>query len=305
MSLGSGRVLIFGGRGFVGRAFVPFLADLDMDLHFAGRHGVAEKHFGTFHELDMLDVDGVGRLMRELRPEYLVNFAWVTEHGRYWTSSENKTWAAASLELFKQFLGEGGKRALCAGTSAEYDLETGGKLAEEAGGGGRSPYGIAKFETYRAAKQLFDAHGASLVWPRLFCPFGPHEDRRRLVPRTCLALLAGEKIQFDAGSNAADFMHVVDVADALGAVWRSSYSGAINIASGEATEIREVVGWIAAELERSSLVVFGDGAEMGKKAGIAFADTMVLRDVIGWRPQRRLRERIADICAWWKSQINL
>ena len=126
-------------------------------------------------------------MIAELRPSYLAHLAWMVEPGKFWTAPENSNWLEASADLLSLFAAWGGKRALLAGTCAEYDwrLDLGRPWREDDPCAPQTPYGQAKHELHLRAAEIAAQSGLSLVWARLFMIFGPHEDQRRLVPSIC------------------------------------------------------------------------------------------------------------------------
>ena len=60
-------------------------------------------------------------LIEEVRPSHLLHFAWETRHGYFWQAPENQIWAEATVDLARAFKDAGGRRAVFAGSCAEYD----------------------------------------------------------------------------------------------------------------------------------------------------------------------------------------
>ena len=70
---------------------------------------------------DLLAPGAAERLVAETQPTHLLHLAWYTEHGSFWNSPENLAWLAASVQLVGAFTAAGGRRAVVAGSCAEYD----------------------------------------------------------------------------------------------------------------------------------------------------------------------------------------
>ena len=122
------RVLVTGGTGFIGRHAIGPLLDLGFEVHLATRSGRWPRSAplgGEAHAADLLRADDVQALLDRVAPSYLLHFAWYAEHGKYWASDLNLNWVQASLELLKGFVARGGRRAVFAGTCAEYDWSFG------------------------------------------------------------------------------------------------------------------------------------------------------------------------------------
>src|SRR5579862_8460328 len=118
------RILVTGSSGFIGRQAVLALrsqlgraAD---EIHTV-QHTARQMSDSRNHTVNLMDPEQVGRLMERVKPTHLLHLAWYAEHGKFWASPLNLDWVSASLQLFQSFISHGGKRAVFAGTCAEYD----------------------------------------------------------------------------------------------------------------------------------------------------------------------------------------
>lgn len=300
------RILISGAGGFIGRAVVRALQDRDAgSIHTVGRG--PSPHFGagiSHHRADLLNQSDLDRVFETVRPTHLIQLAWCSEHGLYWRDHANLDWVGANLRIARTFLQHGGERCLFAGTSAEYDWKAPAPFHEF-----RSPlkpqllYGASKLACFHAIAAFFEQEKASWSWARFFCPFGQNEDPRRLIPKTCLRLLAGETLDFDSAQDLRDFMHIEDTAAALSAVLDSNVQGPVNVASGQAVSVREVITTIARHLGREDAVNFKDEKPDHRMHPEAiFADVSRLANEAGWAPAETLSARLKETCEWWKLQ---
>ena len=112
------RVLVTGASGFVGRWSIEPLLARGAEVHTAQRHQ-ANVAGAVAHAVDLHDRDGVGALIRQVRPTHLLHFAWIATPGVYLTSLDNPRWLRSSLELIETFVASGGTRVVVAGTAAE------------------------------------------------------------------------------------------------------------------------------------------------------------------------------------------
>jgi nucleoside-diphosphate-sugar epimerase len=214
---------------------------------------------------------------------------------------------AANLRIARAFAQNGGERCLFAGTSAEYDWSLPHPCHEsETALNPQMLYGACKLASYHALSSFFEQEKISWTWARFFCPFGPLEDQRRLIPKTCLRLLSGEDLQLDSASSLRDFLHVDDIASALYATLTSSVQGPVNIASGEALPVREIVTQIAFNLGRINKVHFADAKPVGHSPIDAItADVTRLRDLVGWTTSVPFKTRLRQTCEWWTYNRDL
>lgn len=295
------RILLTGATGFVGRNVLTRLTGAGHELHAVTTKERLPAGGGvTWHRADLLSST---EIVVDVVPEVLVHLAWYVETGRYWTAPENIRWVESSLALLRAFAGAGGRRAVVAGTSAEYDWHAIGRRCHEQ----RTPlrpatlYGAAKHALHTAAAPYADQAGFELAWGRIFFVYGPGEPEGRLVPSVGRALLAGRPVPTTRGDQVRDFMHVEDAAAALAALADADTTGAVNIASGNPVRVRDVVGTLARLIGRPDLPQPGALPEREGDPPCLVADVSRLREEVGFAPQIALHEGLAGTLEWLRS----
>lgn len=294
------RVLLTGASGFIGSHALNALTAAGHEVHAVARSAGAQRAGVTWHELDLLQADAAELLAPAVRAEWLLHLAWYAAPGSFWTAPENERWIDATLRLVRAFGEAGGTRATITGTCAEYAC--GDELLREhdtpQGPATRlepaTLYGACKHATHVAASAVARELGVSLAWGRVFFLYGPSEDPRRLVASVASGLLAGEEVATTDGLQRRDFMHVRDVAGALVALLASDVSGAVNIASGEAVAVRDVVETIAAETVGSGRVRFGALPTRPDEPPTIAGDAQRLRGEVGYLPTITLEQGIRE-----------
>lgn len=286
------RVVVTGGSGFIGRPAIAALRARGLEPHLLGRSPVGD---APFTEVDLLDRAAAAEAIRALAAPRLLHLAWTAEPGRFWTSPDNLDWVAASLGLLRAFAEAGGRRAVMAGTCAEYDWTAGGRLDEAL-----SPcapatlYGIAKDALFRVAAAYARGAGVSLAWGRVFFLYGPQEKRGRLMGDAVDALRAGRPFPSTAGRQRRDFLHVEDVAGAFAALVDSGAEGAVNIGSGTAVAVADILGEIARQCGAADLLRLGALPDRPDDPPLIEAADARLR-AAGFVPRIALAEGVADM----------
>ena len=296
------RVLVTGGTGFVGRPCVERLARSGDEVHVATR-SIGDLPAGVHrHAVDLLAGDQVSDLLQRVRPTHLLHLGWVTRQGQYWSAAENLDWVAASLRLLKEFSAQGGTRAVLAGSCAEYDWSSAEILSESL-----TPlqpatlYGTCKNSLRAIGEAFAQREGLSFAWGRLFFLYGPREHPQRLVASVIRSLLEGEPALCTAGTQQRDFLHVEDAAAALVHLLDSDLQGAMNIASGHAVAVRDVVQSIGKQLEKEDLLRLGALPTSSSESPVLVADVRRLREELGWVPQFDLGHGLAQTITWWQN----
>ena len=225
------RVLVTGAGGFIGRHTLRPLLAAGLQVHAVGRRQAPEElpPGVNWHRADMLAPDAVERLIDEVCPSDLLHLAWYTRPGAFWSAAENLDWVVASLGLLRAFGESGGRRAVLAGTCAEYDWQRHTHCVEEVGPGAlegvgvphvtsapltapaplvtpirpATLYGAAKHGLHVVARGWAAETGVALAWGRIFHLYGPHEHPARLVGGVARALVRGERGALHGGSSGA------------------------------------------------------------------------------------------------------
>lgn len=255
----------------------------------------------TWHSADLLDASQRAVVVEEASASHLVHLAWCAEHGRFWTDPENVRWVGATGELVQAFAAAGGRRAVLAGSCAEYDW-TGDGLCVE----GQTPlrpatlYGTCKDATRRICEALGAQLGVSVAWGRTFFLYGPGEDERRLVAAVARALVAGERAATSEGTQVRDFLHVDDVAAAFAALVSTEAEGAVNIGAGRGVAIREVVEEIGRAAGRPDLLDVGALPARQGDPPVLVPDVRRL-GATGWKPALDLGSGLARTVDWWRQ----
>lgn len=292
------RILLTGATGFIGRHVLEHLAEEEHEVHAVGRNPLKGSGEENWHAVDLLDADETAQLLRALCPEILIHLAWDVRPG-YTHASDNTRWKDATVHLFHAFAKNGGNRFVGAGTCLEYGMA--GRLSEDQTTRPDTPYGRAKDSAFKTITTKAQESGVSAAWGRIFYLFGPHEGAGRLVPSVARSLLAGDPALCTSGTQRRDFLHVDDVAAAFACIASSNLDGPINIGSGTAVPVREIVQSLAEIAGRPDLVRLGVLPAPPGDPPIIEAEIGRLTDNVGFHPRFTLQEGLADAFAWWSK----
>jgi nucleoside-diphosphate-sugar epimerase len=297
-------VLVTGGSGFIGAPLLELLSASGEELHAVHTRPQPPQLPGVqWHRCDLLDAVAVERLIAELAPARLVHLAWYVEHGKYWQAPENVAWVEATLRLLRLFIAAGGRRAVLAGTCAEYQWSR-ERYSETAPLLPATMYGVAKNATREVAERLATDAGVGLAWARVFMPYGPAEPPGRLLASVIGALIAGHEAPVTEGTQIRDFIYVDDLARAFAAILDSSLQGAVNVGTGEGSQIRTLVECAARALDREELVRWGAVPQREGEPAELVADVGRLSGEVGFSPAVGVREGVERTVAWWREQAH-
>ncbi len=283
------RVLVTGGRGFVGQAVVQTLR--------AHGHDVVE--LSRASGVDLRDGEAVARAVARWRPDGVCHLAALISVRDSFAQPLDyfDTNLVGTANLLHALVKPA--RVVMTSTSAVYGSARPGRLGEDLPPQPESPYAASK----AAAEQLL-AHvaGAGAIGAfslRCFNIAGaahgrPDPDRTRIVSAS-LRAAAGEidhvSVNGD-GSAMREFTHVLDVADAVRLALEAAEPGrhqALNVGTGEGVRMVDVIR--AAERVTGLPIKVVHGPPVSEPHTL-ISDPTRIQSTLGWRPTRSSLERI-------------
>ncbi len=296
------RVLVTGAAGFIGRPAVAHLLACGVEVHGVSRSHRTPTDAAIWHTTDLLDRDAMARLLAEVMPTDLLHLGWETTHGTFWADPRNLDWVAASLHLLRAFTASGGRRAVLAGTCAEYDWRTDAEgpepWREDRATDPQTLYGAAKHSLHLLADKFTKEAGISLAWGRLFQLSGPGETATRLVPSLVHSLRAGQPARSGPGGRLLDIMHSHDAGRALAHVLLCPLEGAVNICTGRPVSLESLVHQLAALAGRPDLAAPGTLPARPGDPPFLVGDASRLA-ATGFTPQHSIEDILADAVSSW------
>lgn len=298
------HVLVLGASGFIGRQCVSsLLLRENVTVHGVSRitPGWIDKANMRleWHELNVLDMQAVQRLIFMIRPAYALHLAWYVGHGAIWTTPENLDWVAATLGILRSLVSAGCKRIAVAGSCAEYVGS--GIFREDETVDPETLYGKAKMCSRILAEALCRKEEVSLVWPRLFHMYGPRENSKRLVAGLILSIIRNEPFPCSDGRQLRDFLHVEDVASALVQLLFSPIEGVINIGSGSPIALADLLLLTARQMNAEHLVQIGARPRAINDPDVLLPDITRQTRELRWVPRLTVDDGIKDTVQWWNQ----
>lgn len=286
------KVLVTGARGFIGSRCLGLLHARGFDVQ-AVSSSAAPGRDGTVSWLqcNLLDQAAVGALVEHVQPTHLLHLAWIAKPGEFWHSPENRAWLANGANLVKRFFARGGRRAVAAGSCAEYGASAGPCKEDATPIAPTTPYGKAKAAMHASLREAAGASG-SWAWMRLFFPYGPGEPPGRFIPSLIDGLLRGQAVACTHGHQVRDFIYADDVAEACAALLDNSCTGAYNVGSGKGVTLREVAEQVVSTIGHADLVRFGTRAAPEHDLPYVVSDNAKIHAELGWSARVSLREGI-------------
>lgn len=294
------KVLVTGASGFIGREVTKRLCERGFEVHAVARKSISIAS-EIWHEVDLLNNGSVESLIAQIRPTHLLHLSWTTEPGKFWNAVENHAWEQASRKIFDSFAAHGGMRFVGAGTCAEYEWNEKPCCESSVDGVPATLYGQSKLSTWKYIEGRSAKSGVSSAWGRIFWLYGPYEHPSRLVPHVIKGISSGRQVDCSSGEQLRDFLHVYDVAEAFARLVDSEVAGPINIASGDAVAVREIVLQIASKMSGEHFINLGALPTKASEPHVVAADVERLNSLLSFTPSVSLSQGLDDTIAWFRS----
>lgn len=284
------RLLVTGGTGFVGSNFLRQALAAGHEVMSLSRRPAAPTRglHAVAASIDAPPWDGISGF----QPEVLIHTAWEATPGVYLESLENRNWVSWSEALIEGSLQRGVRRFVLLGTCIEYPI-IGQPLSETLATAPISLYARCKDELHQRLIRRWPGSDISLVWARLFYPYGPGEHPSRLCSALIRRLRSGERITLRTPHSTKDYIHIDDVGRALLTLASRETSQTVNIGTGTGTTVLELAQRIAGLVGRPDLVAWENPPAPDPLHHVV-ADASRLRSM-GWSPQVELEEGLRGL----------
>lgn len=304
---GAARVLVTGGRGFLGRFVVRELQ----------ARGAAVVAVGS-RDYDLREQGDVRRMYEELRPEVVVHLA--ASCGGIGANVANPGRFLYENALMGLLVLEEARRAGCRGTvlvstTCAYPKDAPLPLREEhlwdgPPVGATGPYGIAKrmlHEAWRTYYEQYGLPGAVLIPANLYGPEDHFEEHRShvvpaMIRRFSEAKARGDEVVVNWGTGRAtrEFLYVEDAARAVAmAVEHLDEPLPMNIGTGVETSMRELASVIAGAVGYKGCIEWDPSKPEGQPR--RFLDVRRAKERLGFEAQVDLRDGIERTVAWYRT----
>ena len=302
------KVFVTGASGFIGSHVVRSLLSRGHSVGIlttaqeAPRRlkdvfGQVEKKSGKLN-----DPQSRKQALLEMKPDSCIHLAWYTEPGKYLDSPENIPSLMTSLDLFSDLTQTGCKQIVAAGTCAEYAAST-VPLTEESPTAPATFYAQSKLQCLLLGRQVAEFAKVPFAWGRIFYPYGPMEDERRVVPALIKALLKDEPFPATKGEQVRDYIHVEDVALAFCLMAEKKADGVFNIASGTPVTVRQLLETVGKLTGRGELIQFGAKQPYAWEPASLTGNNQRLKG-LGWNLTYTLEKGLGQTVEWFKANIK-
>ena len=290
----SKKILITGATGLIGKEALPFLIKDGFDVYAISTKTINDS---SIHWLicDLFDENSVKKVFEKIKPEYLLNFAWITG-GDYLTNKKNILFKNIGIKMLEFFKANGGKRAIYAGSGFEYDI-TDEILSETTPKSPKTLYAQCKNELHDAAIKFAQYDDISFGWGRIFGVFGHNEKNSRLTPQIMNYMKENRVFELGAPNNIMDYMYSKDIANAFVEFLKSDYCGDVNICSGHGISLKDYALLIQKLFKKENLIKYDDKKPSNLKY---IGNNEILKESIGFSPKYTIEQALKEVIESYK-----
>lgn len=314
------RLLVTGGAGFIGSAFIRLamaadrtleVANLDK-LTYAGNlenlEPVVQDPRYRFVRGDICDAALVDSLMAEFRPDAVVHFAAESHVDRSIFSPQPffDTNLKGTFTLLEAARARPVGRFLHVSTDEVYgSLEPPLEADENFPLWPTSPYSASKAGADLLALSYFTTYRLPVVVTRASNNYGPYQFPEKLVPLMISNALEGRPLPvYGDGLQVRDWLYVEDHCRALVALLEKGREGEVyNIGGNCALPNLEVVKRILAATGRDETLIEHVADRPGHDRRYALSSAKIMRES-GWAPQVEFSEGLARTIAWFRANAG-
>jgi dTDP-glucose 4,6-dehydratase len=311
---GSERFLVLGSNSFSGATFCDYLAEQGYRVLATSRSAEPptpllpykwQKRAGQvdFTRIDINhDLDALDDLIKREKPTHVVNFAAQSMVGESWQHPDHwmMTNVVSTVRLHERLRKHDGLERYVHVTTPEVYGSTDGWVREDAPFNPSTPYAVSRAAGDMSLKTFVETYGFPAVSTRAANVYGPGQQLYRIIPRTILAAIGGQKLRLDGGGKSVRvFIHMRDVSEATLAIAQRGTIGATYHISGDRlVSIRELVEMILGRLGKDFDSCVEIGPERPGKDTAYTLDSTKLRRELGWTDKVSLDDGIEDCIRW-------
>jgi dTDP-glucose 4,6-dehydratase len=310
------KILVTGGAGFIGSAFVRLLAgqtdysivNLDQLTYAGNLENLAEVEGNPRYRFvhgDICDERLVNALVSEEKPDAIVHFAAESHVDRSILSPEPviRTNLHGTFTLLEAARRAGTGRFVHVSTDEVYgSLAAPLEATEDFPLNASSPYSASKAGSDLLARSYFVTYKLPLVITRASNNYGPYQFPEKLIPLMIANALEDKPLPvYGDGQQVRDWLYVDDHCRGILAVLRQGREGEIyNIGGNRSLPNMDVVRQVLALTGKpESLIQYvTDRPGHDRRYALSSAKLMV---ETGWRPLMEFETGLAQTIAWYQS----
>ncbi|GGF52342.1 GDP-mannose 4,6-dehydratase [Alteromonas lipolytica] len=256
-----------------------------------------------FHQLDLnRDLDAIDALLDEHKVPVVVNFAAQSMVGQSWDWPEHwfMTNAVSTIKLHNRLRHKDYLDRYVHISTPEVYGSMSGFVAEHDHYTPSTPYAVSRAAADLSLKTFFDVHQFPVVSTRAANVYGPGQQLYRIIPKTMMSILLGQKLPLHGGGHSErSFIHIDDVSSATQLIAEQGTLGeSYHISTERTVTIRALVEMICELMNVNIHDVCEITEDRPGKDSAYLLDATKLRSQLGWCDKISLEQGLAETLSW-------
>jgi nucleoside-diphosphate-sugar epimerase len=186
------------------------------------------------------------------KPQIVIHTAWITTPGVYRNDVSNFQYAEFTKNLAKSLHNTEIEHLIILGTCAEYGKQSEASLAGFTSTSPTTLYAQQKVEAFESVKEILQNSPTRFTWARVFYPYGPNQDQRRLIPRLVDSIKNAEPLVLSDISSVYDWITTRDIASAISWIFTHNLPTEIDLGTSFGYTNLEILGFLESLLQAKS-----------------------------------------------------
>jgi nucleoside-diphosphate-sugar epimerase len=305
----SGRLLIVGGTGFIGRNVAIEAVNRRFQVSIISKNNCSKLKQVKGVEYIAVDITKKKDLLIKLKGklfDYVLNLGGYVNHANFSNGGD---------EVFNVHFNGVRNLVDCLdkskikgfvqiGSSDEYGNNS-APQSETQREAPISPYSCAKVASTYFLQTLYKTEKFPAVILRPFLVYGPGQGKERFIPQIIKGCLNNQKFPTSKGEQLRDFCFIEDVIQAIFSSLDNDnvHGEVINIASGIPISIKKMVNTIV-EMTGSGEPQFGQVAYRNGENMTLYGDITKAKNLLDWKPSVSLEQGLEETIKWVKKTTN-
>lgn len=312
------KIFITGGTGFVGSHLARRSVQDGHKVHLLFRAASDPWRIKNIlpniktHIADLADANALKKIMEAVRPDAIFHLA---THNIYGAQNDQgsdddiiKTNFLGTVNLMQAADEIPYSCFINTGSPAEYGVRyTATPMKETDACEPVHAYGATKCAAAIFGHYLGKTRHKPIITLRLFLPFGPWSDEKRLIPHAILSALNNRDLKLGSAKAARDYVYIDDVVNAYmaGLEKAKEYGGEIfNIGGGKQYTLEDTVRVIL-EKTKSPISVYWNAKPAAEWDSEFYeADIAKAKQMLDWEPKHAFEEGLDKTIAWFKENMR-
>ena len=291
------KVIVTGGAGFIGSNLTDKLIEKGYEVHVLDNlSGGRREHVNPqaiLHEVDITDYDTIRPLFDGA--EYVFHLAALprVQYSIEYPRETNKANVVGTLKVLVSAKEAGVKKVIYSASSSVYGDQPVMPLVETMPANPKSPYGLQKHIGELYCRVFSEVYGLPTVCLRYFNVYGPRQsdegDYALVIAKFLKQKKAGQPLTITGdGNQTRDFTSVHDIvrANILAMEKETPHGEVINAGAGRNFTVNDVAKFVGGEIVYLP-------ARLEPQASLA--DNTKAREILGWIPEVKLEDGIAEL----------